>query len=480
MTARNSRLSIISIGLTVVALAMVLAARTGWAVTPCEDIDPQCMRNGVCQADGTCAGEVINEGQPCNTGDPCALTPQSAQCQSGHCVTTTNKPEGTACTFPGAGLCIKNTTCQSLFGFGPFCMTQNENDIVDCDALGHKCMACDPNTGQCTIPLVPGPCETGECNPATGLFQDAPNGTACNDFNVCTSDEQCQGGVCRSGTAPTPTPTVPIGPATCTGDCNNLHVVTVDNLLTMIDIGLGKTSIAACMAGDRDHNFQITVDEVITAVPNALDGCPAVPTPTQTPTSPPQAATATPTRTPTAGGPTPTRTATAGPQTSPGPGSAVSGQTTVALSAVTVIGDVVAAIANGLTIGSASSAGSSAELLMTPADPGLGGAAASCPLGGSVTSSGNIFSGYNIQFQDNCAVETVDGKVSFGGMASVGLSGLTAAVTATFSDLSGTTVFEEAAASVAGPLVGLPTQGGSCFITAIAFRLSGSLDTTMN
>jgi hypothetical protein len=215
--------------------------------------------------------------------------------------------------------------------------------------------------------------------------------------------------------------------------------VYVNDLLTMISIALGNTSIEACMAGDTNHDSKITVDEIVTGVGYAVNGCPAAPIPTPT--------------------------ATAGAQITPGPGSAVSGQTTVALSAVTVIGDVVAAIANGLTIGAASSAGSSAELPMTPADPGLGGAAASCPLGGSVTRTGSLLTGYNIEFQDDCAVSTVDGKVSFAGTASVGLSGITAAVTAIFSDISGTTVFEEAAANVTGPLVGFPTQGGSCFIT---------------
>jgi len=349
-----------------------------------------------------------------------------------------------------------------LLGFGTFCTTQNETDIVDCEALGQPCMECNPDTGQCTIPKVPDSCETGECNPTTGAFQAKPNGTACDDSNVCTSNDQCQDGICQGGGS--------TGPASsCTGDCGNTNVVTIDNILTMIDVGLGKLPVTACMAGDRNQDSQITVDEDLTAIDNALSGCPALPTPTPTPTSPPQAATPTPTEA----------------QTTPGPGSAVSGQTTVALGAVSVIGDVVGAIANAFTVGTAASSASSTELLMTPAGPGLGGAAAACPLGGSVTNSSTIFPPtYTFTFTPTppyCAVETSDGgKVAFQGGAFLALAGTsTIDITATFSDLSGTTLYEIATANVTGTVNGIPKLEGSCFLTAISLTLTDTLSTTM-
>jgi hypothetical protein len=60
----------------------------------------------------------------------------------------------------------------------------------------------------------------------------------------------------------------------CVGDCNGDHQVTVDEILTMVNIALGNASVTMCEAGDANHDNQITVDEILTAVNNALNGCP--------------------------------------------------------------------------------------------------------------------------------------------------------------------------------------------------------------
>jgi hypothetical protein len=67
-----------------------------------------------------------------------------------------------------------------------------------------------------------------------------------------------------------------LGPfAACVGDCNGNHsVVTVDELLTMVNIALGNAQVTACLAGDANHDMQITIDEILAAVNNALTGCP--------------------------------------------------------------------------------------------------------------------------------------------------------------------------------------------------------------
>jgi hypothetical protein len=48
----------------------------------------------------------------------------------------------------------------------------------------------------------------------------------------------------------------------------------VDEILTMVNIALGNDDISACGAGDANSNGQITLDEILTAVNNALNGCP--------------------------------------------------------------------------------------------------------------------------------------------------------------------------------------------------------------
>jgi hypothetical protein len=70
---------------------------------------------------------------------------------------------------------------------------------------------------------------------------------------------------------PTPTPS----PAFCAGDCNSDRLVTIDELLTMVNIALGNTAVSACAAGDANHDNQITVDEILVAVDHALNGCPS-------------------------------------------------------------------------------------------------------------------------------------------------------------------------------------------------------------
>jgi hypothetical protein len=73
--------------------------------------------------------------------------------------------------------------------------------------------------------------------------------------------------------APTVTPLATITPTPCVGDCNSDGHVTVDEILTMVNIALGNAAVTTCQAGDANHDGHITVDEILTAVNNALNGC---------------------------------------------------------------------------------------------------------------------------------------------------------------------------------------------------------------
>lgn len=70
--------------------------------------------------------------------------------------------------------------------------------------------------------------------------------------------------------APVPTPT----PVPCIGDCDGNRIVTVDEVLTMVNIALGNAAPTSCPSGDGSGDRQITVDEILVAVHNALIGCP--------------------------------------------------------------------------------------------------------------------------------------------------------------------------------------------------------------
>jgi CSLREA domain-containing protein len=60
----------------------------------------------------------------------------------------------------------------------------------------------------------------------------------------------------------------------CAGDCHSDGMVTVDELVLMVNIALGNALLSGCESGDGNHDSKITVDELVASVHNALDGCP--------------------------------------------------------------------------------------------------------------------------------------------------------------------------------------------------------------
>lgn len=76
-------------------------------------------------------------------------------------------------------------------------------------------------------------------------------------------------------TNPVSTPTVtPTPRISCVGDCKNRGAVTIDDILTMVNVALDQAGVQTCPNGDVDHNAAITIDEILTAINNALNGCP--------------------------------------------------------------------------------------------------------------------------------------------------------------------------------------------------------------
>jgi hypothetical protein len=87
--------------------------------------------------------------------------------------------------------------------------------------------------------------------------------------------------------------------AECVGDCHGGGEVSVDEVIVMVNIALGKEPLASCSVGDENGDGEITVGEVLTSVNNLLSGCPAGATPTPTTTMEHTVApTSTPTPTP--------------------------------------------------------------------------------------------------------------------------------------------------------------------------------------
>jgi Ca2+-binding EF-hand superfamily protein len=61
--------------------------------------------------------------------------------------------------------------------------------------------------------------------------------------------------------------------APCDGDCNRDGQVTVNELITAVNIALGTLDVSSCPAADRNGDGEVTVSELIRAVNRALVGC---------------------------------------------------------------------------------------------------------------------------------------------------------------------------------------------------------------
>ena len=64
----------------------------------------------------------------------------------------------------------------------------------------------------------------------------------------------------------------------CLGDCNDDGQVTVNEVLTLVNIALGSADVDVCLAGDIDDDGRIAVDEILAAVNGVLTGCVAAAT----------------------------------------------------------------------------------------------------------------------------------------------------------------------------------------------------------
>lgn len=302
-----------------VALFLLVAIRS--LAQPCE-VDSPCMRNGMCMPDGSCVGTPIADGTACNDQNPCTT---NDRCQAGECFGSP-VANGTPCT-DWFGNCTTGDRC--MFGF---CV----GDWA-CGDDGNACtLECDIERGVCATIVVDfcnTDCATGECDPETGEcinVVNRPDGTRCDDFNECTTNDRCVAGTCLGGSmvepttpptqrTPTPTPTH-AGPGTptptssrapCVGDCNGDGQITVDELVKGVNIALGNNSLNECRSFDSNGDAQVTVDELIGGVNGALLGC--MSDRTETPATP-AGRTATQTHSPPAGTPTPTQG-----ETSPAP-----------------------------------------------------------------------------------------------------------------------------------------------------------------
>ena len=188
--------------------------------TPCDDENP-CTVNDTCQAGACVPGTAVT----CEAStDPCKVN--VCDPTNGRCVTV-NAPNGTACE--DGNLCTLNDTCQN-----------------------GTCQSGSPKT----CPASTDPCKVNVCNPATGqcaATQNAPNGTPCEDGDLCTLNDTCQNGTCQSGgpkTCPTSTELCKVN--VCQPATGNCVAQPAPNNTPCAGTGSGRVCCGGqCCQGDR-------------------------------------------------------------------------------------------------------------------------------------------------------------------------------------------------------------------------------------
>jgi hypothetical protein len=102
---------------------------------------------------------------------------------------------------------------------------------------------------------------------------DLPAGSVGTErlFTVTADDASAVADIDRSNNNVTFAMGVTTSP--CPGDCGGDGQVTIDELITMVNIALGTKPVSECSVGDTSGDGDITIDEIIQAVNRALNGC---------------------------------------------------------------------------------------------------------------------------------------------------------------------------------------------------------------
>ncbi|MCK6556104.1 hypothetical protein L6Q96_16225 [Candidatus Binatia bacterium] len=268
----------------VVVYAGFLGAVPGRA-QQCDDYD-ECTGAGTCGPDDICQpGQPLPNGTACNAPASGECLPNPT-CLDGMCAGGTSAASGSPCHLMNsacftAGTCFVIPTFPGIPAVPPVCMGSVPIECPD-DGNPLTLEFCNPQVGRCESYNL---CVSDECmqRQAVGnACQETPRneGGPCDDFNECTTNTRCQEGTCAesSGTQPTatpmatPTPTPPPQPA-CTGDCGNDGEVTVEEIITMVNIANGTQSLSTCPRADGNGDVLVAIDDIISAVNNALAGC---------------------------------------------------------------------------------------------------------------------------------------------------------------------------------------------------------------
>lgn len=202
--------------------------------------------------------------------------------------------EGPAAVDPGAIATFRfivraNSPSQTIAGLnvaasdGTLGLVDGQGTRLELGEITHSTPKANDGSGQAAFDV------TWQAPSSPGVYTLFGAGTSANDDQLRLGDAAARVEFEVFVGIPTPTPPatatagVPTPTATatatpevsdCAGDCNGDGEITVDELITGVNVALGAADISSCLAFDTNRDGTVTVDEILVAVNRALTGCP--------------------------------------------------------------------------------------------------------------------------------------------------------------------------------------------------------------
>jgi hypothetical protein len=244
-----------------------------------ETCDPGMMPPLSCQANGCsafCQLEDCDDGRVC-TGDTCftefgcrhVVTPVCTEPPTPTRTVTNTRPTSTATETPTASATGTPTATASATGTASITPTLTATPIASLTPTQTASVTPTPPASP-TTSTTP----TASASPTASATVPATS-TATVATATATVTDTPTAPATATATPPdtaTPEATATTLPA-CAGDCSGDGSVTVNELITGVNIALGNAGVSSCPAFDRNGDGEVSINELIAAVNAALNGC---------------------------------------------------------------------------------------------------------------------------------------------------------------------------------------------------------------